>query len=62
LDKDEIANDMKTILTEELDADKRVLFIEYMPRGRFDDYLGRIAVTGKRFPDQVLWQIFDCWK
>jgi hypothetical protein len=62
LDKDEIANEMKTILTEELDADKKVLFIEYMPRGRFDDYLGKIAVTKKRFPDPVLWQIFDCCK
>ncbi|KAK4222364.1 kinase-like domain-containing protein [Podospora fimiseda] len=52
--------DIKKDLKEGLDADDRMLFIEFMSRGRFDDYIRRVAEQLSEFPDQVLWQIFDC--
>ncbi|KAK4159072.1 hypothetical protein QBC43DRAFT_362721 [Cladorrhinum sp. PSN259] len=52
--------DMKKDFKGTLDAHDRLLFIEFMPRGRFDDYIGKVAEQGSNFPDQVLWQVFDC--
>ncbi|KAK0649660.1 hypothetical protein B0T16DRAFT_410523 [Cercophora newfieldiana] len=44
----------------ELDNAMNILFIEFMGRGRFDDYIASAAQQKERFPSQVLWQIFDC--
>ncbi|KAK4653268.1 hypothetical protein QC762_511883 [Podospora pseudocomata] len=57
LDLNEIKHDMK----KELDANQRVLFIQFMNRGRWDDHICRAAMTGRPFPTLVLWQVFDCW-
>jgi hypothetical protein len=62
LDRDEVMQEMKIDTKEELDTDQRVLFIEYMRRGRFDDHIGKVAILKSQFPDLVLWQIFDCCK
>lgn len=60
LDKDEIMKDITTDTTRELNTNKRVLFLEYMPRGRFDDYIGKASLSRTPFPDLVLWEIFGC--
>ncbi|KAK3997936.1 kinase-like domain-containing protein [Cladorrhinum sp. PSN332] len=52
--------DMKKDYKGSLDTHERVLFIEFMSRGRFDDYIGKVAQQKSEFPDQVLWQVFDC--
>ena len=62
LDRDEVMHEMKLDTKEDLDTDQRVLFIEYMRRGRFDDHIGKVAILKSRFPDLVLWHIFDCCK
>lgn len=44
------------------DARKDILFLEYMRRGNLNTYLEKMGAASKRFPDQVLWQIFHCRK
>ncbi|KAK4132684.1 kinase-like protein [Trichocladium antarcticum] len=45
---------------QKLDEDQGVLFIEYMERGRLDDHIAKVAIKGTHFPNEVLWQVFDC--
>lgn len=66
----EILDDLKQELKEraerdemsKLNADETVLFIEYMSRGRLEDYMGKMAAWKKPFPNEILWQVFDCCK
>jgi hypothetical protein len=37
-----------------------VLFIEYLRYGKLDTWLAKAAVMKKPFPDEALWQIFEC--
>ncbi|KAK3312779.1 hypothetical protein B0H66DRAFT_504724, partial [Apodospora peruviana] len=61
LDRDQTMADIKMDTREELDTGGNVLFIEYMSRGRFDNYLCQTAIyRSDAFPTKVLWQIFDC--
>ena len=62
VDSDEVKEDWETSNRAKLDQDSAVLFIEYMPRGRLDDYIGRSGRAGVRVPDQVLWRMFECRK
>lgn len=62
LDKNKIAADMRQTAREGLDADNSVLFIEFMHRGRFSDYIGKAGRAQAPFPSPALWQIFDCRK
>lgn len=62
LDLNEIKHDMKVDARKELDANQRVLFIQFMNRGRLDDHICRAAMTRRPFPTLVLWQVFDCCK
>lgn len=62
VDKEKLEKQIEVDAKARLDADQRVLFIEYMRRGRFEDYVAKTALSGKRVPDEVLWQIFDCCK
>jgi hypothetical protein len=57
---DEIAQEMKADTLKQLDANRRLLFIEFMERGRFDDCIGKAGRVPVRFPNRVLWGIFDC--
>ncbi|KAK0657962.1 hypothetical protein B0T16DRAFT_402809 [Cercophora newfieldiana] len=43
-----------------LDWHDGVLFIEFMKRGRLDNYIRAAGIRGTPFPTQVLWQLFDC--
>jgi len=54
--------DIKKDFKGAMDAHERVLFIEFMSRGRFDDHIGRVAKENGEFPNHVLWQVFDCCK
>ncbi|KAK4642082.1 LOW QUALITY PROTEIN: hypothetical protein QC761_511883 [Podospora bellae-mahoneyi] len=60
LDLNEIKHDMKVDARKELDANQRVLFIQFMNRGRLDDHICRAVMTRRPFPTLVLWQVFDC--
>ncbi|KAK0701368.1 hypothetical protein B0T21DRAFT_115945 [Apiosordaria backusii] len=60
LDLNEIREDMKQDARKALDANQRVLFLQFMERGRLDDHLCRAAMHKRPFPSLVLWQIFDC--
>ena len=62
LDKEEVMQDIHEFTKQQLDVDQGVLFIEYMPRGRLSDYIGKVAIKKSHFPDEVLWQVFDCCK
>ncbi|KAK0611986.1 hypothetical protein B0T14DRAFT_571828 [Immersiella caudata] len=55
---------MKRMLEEKqkLDADLKVLFIEFLRDGRFDDYFAEACRLNQPFPDEVLWSIFGCCK
>ncbi|KAK4447935.1 hypothetical protein QBC34DRAFT_495764 [Podospora aff. communis PSN243] len=37
-----------------------ILFIEYLRYGKLDTYLAKAAIMNKPFPDEALWQIFEC--
>ncbi|KAL1840784.1 hypothetical protein VTJ49DRAFT_7739 [Mycothermus thermophilus] len=50
--------DDDTRLREELDSDTTLLFIEYMPLGRFYDYIAKASRLQAWFPNKVLWTIF----
>ncbi|KAK4040783.1 hypothetical protein C8A01DRAFT_35158 [Parachaetomium inaequale] len=60
VEPDEIAQEMKADILKQLDANRRLLFIEFMERGRFDDCIGKAGRGPVRFPNRVLWRIFDC--
>ena len=60
VDSDEVMEDLEMGAKEKLDLDPQVLFIEYMSRGRLDDFIGRAGEARNRFPDKVLWRIFEC--
>ncbi|KAK3898953.1 hypothetical protein C8A05DRAFT_18538 [Staphylotrichum tortipilum] len=60
VDSDEVMQDMEMSATEKLDLDPQALFIEYLPRGRLDDYIAKVGEANTRFPDKVLWRIFEC--
>ncbi|KAK0660139.1 hypothetical protein QBC41DRAFT_41867 [Cercophora samala] len=60
LDINEIRHDMRAEARKQLDADQRVLFLQFMDRGRLDDHICRAAESKKPFPNLVLWQVFDC--
>ncbi|VBB81436.1 Putative protein of unknown function [Podospora comata] len=62
LDLNEIKHDMKVDARKELDANQRVLFIQFMNRGRLDDHICRAAMTRRPFPALVLWQVFDLFR
>lgn len=60
IDMDEVIRDIKKMSREELDAKDDLLFIEFMRRGDLGVYIKKAVKEGVRFPDQVLWHIFDC--
>ncbi|CAP62227.1 uncharacterized protein PODANS_5_11883 [Podospora anserina S mat+] len=62
LDLNEIKHDMKVDARKELDTNQRVLFIQFMNRGRLDDHICRAAMTRRPFPTLVLWQVFDLFR
>ncbi|KAK3689432.1 hypothetical protein B0T22DRAFT_378420 [Podospora appendiculata] len=60
LDRGEVIEEIKHDTQQALDADQSVLFIEFMSRGRLDDYICNASKRMVNFPDLVLWQLFDC--
>jgi hypothetical protein len=60
IEMDEVIQDIKKMSREELDAKNDLLFIEFMRRGDLGVYIKKAVKKGVRFPDQVLWHIFDC--
>ncbi|KAB5545793.1 kinase-like domain-containing protein [Coniochaeta sp. 2T2.1] len=45
---------------QQLDARRDMLFIEFMRRGDLERSLAKAATSKTRFPDYLLWKIFDC--
>lgn len=61
LTKDAAVDQMEAI-KRQLDADENLLFIEFMRRGNLDTYLEKLGAQRLRFPNAILWQIFQCCK
>lgn len=44
----------------ELDLHDNALFLEFLERGDFHRHLCKASVEKTRFPDRVLWELFEC--
>lgn len=62
LEKKFVELDIKKDFKGAMDAHERLLFIEFMSRGRFGDHIGEVAKENGELPNHVLWQVFDCCK
>ena len=60
IDKGAINRSLAMRHRRELDAANSVLFIEFLERGNFHIHLTKAAEQKKRFPDKVLWEMFEC--
>lgn len=58
----DVAVDQMEAIKRHLDADENLLFIEFMRRGNIDTYLEKLGAQRLRFPNAILWQIFQCCK
>ncbi|KAB5511509.1 kinase-like domain-containing protein [Coniochaeta sp. 2T2.1] len=58
LELDEV--ERERIAKSKLDASRDMLFIEFMRRGDLERSLAKAASSNTRFPNYLLWKIFDC--
>ncbi|KAH8904774.1 kinase-like protein [Coniochaeta sp. PMI_546] len=57
---EDVRNFNRRMLRKQLDARDDMLFIEFMQRGDLYGCLCKASMSDTPFPDQLLWQIFDC--
>lgn len=56
----EMEQDKAETKRKELDAHDSALFLEFLERGDFHRHLCNASVAKTRFPDRVLWELFEC--